>query len=458
MRRLGWLLVALLITLKFAALLESAHALPVDPKARASELILTPKTVRVKLSDLGRVMVIKGTDLALSLAKKPELGNVQADEWMVDCKRSLIVQPLTGKSRVIPRSGVLIESLSGILSINGRRFREQIVVYPKELLSPYDSSQRNNTQCLVVNHIQIEKYLESVVNGEFNSQWASSAVEAQIIAARTYALYQMKEMRKDRGRVFDVESTQKDQMYLGLDKVDSRSSQLVANTRGMILVPKNSRNLDPIKAFYHASCGGSTVLPQQVWGTRLAGFTKKASCPYCANSPSYHWEYRVDLAEVEKKIKHGLQVDAANRKAWPARFVKSPAQWWLSGVKPLGAEIKQTNLAVDLVPSAHADLDEQDQRVQKLQFEFHSRADSNAKLLVQMDAYQARNWLDPAKMKSTLYHLFQSGRTLIFKGKGSGHGVGMCQWGAKHMGEIGFTRDQILMHYYPGVKVARLWK
>jgi hypothetical protein len=223
--------------------LPGAFALPLDPSRLASELKLGPQTVRVKLSDLGRVMTIRGTDLALSLAIKPELGNVRADEWIVDCKKSIIYQPATNKSRQIPRSGILIESLSGILSVNERRFREQLVVYPKELLSPYDESVRTNPQCLVVNHINLEKYLESVVNGEFNSAWAEQAVEAQVIAARTYALYQMKEMRKDRGRVFDVESNQKDQVYLGLDRADLKGSQIVARTRGMILTPKG--NLTP---------------------------------------------------------------------------------------------------------------------------------------------------------------------------------------------------------------------
>jgi stage II sporulation protein D len=78
-------------------------------------------------------------------------------------------------------------------------------------------------------------------------------------------------------------------------------------------------------------------------------------------------------------------------------------------------------------------------------------------LTVKMGAYTARNWLDPAKLKSTWFSLSSAGRSVLFHGKGSGHGVGMCQWGAKRMGEKGFTRDQILTFYYPGVKIARIW-
>gem|GEM_PF-3030636 len=449
MRRLGWLGFVLFF-------LPQAHAIPIQPRQVASELRIDPRTVRVKLSNLGRVMLIKGTDLALSLAKKPELGSVRADEWVVDCKRSLIIQPLTGKSRKIPRSGILIESLSGILSINEHRFREQVVVYPKDLESPYDESVRKNPQCLVVNHINVERYLESVVNGEFNSHWSPPAVEAQVIAARTYALYQMKAMRRDRGRVYDVESTQKDQVYLGLDSADPKGAKLVAKTKGMILVAKNSHNLDPIKAFYHASCGGWTELPQDVWGKKFKGFTKKVRDPYCVHAPSFHWDYQMSFAAIEEKIAHGIAVDSANRKVWPSAYTQHPRRWTLSKIAAIGGgvdEIRRKDHS--MIASAHAD--DSDPRVQDLVFQFIDRKDPQKKLKVKMNAYQARNWLGPAQLKSTLFTLSIDGRTVKFKGRGSGHGVGLCQWGAKRMGELGFTRDQILAHYYPGVKIARIW-
>ena len=429
----------LLLSLLFIQVAPS-HALPLDPNRLASELLMNPETVRVRLSGLGRILTLKGTDLGLSLARKPELGYVHADEWIIDCKKSEIFQPATGKSRQIPRSGVLIESLSGILSINQKRFRDQIVIYPKELLSPYDESVRTNPQCMVVNHINLEKYLESVVNGEFNSQWAETAVEAQIIAARTYALYQMREMRKDHGRVFDVESTEKDQVYLGLDRADSKATQLVNKTRGLIMTPKDAKTITPIKAFYHASCGGMTSLPQAVWGTHFAGFTHRVSCPYCANSPSYNWDIRYSFHELEQKITHGLSVDPNGRKSWPKAYLNHPEKWILSGV----TQTPERGI--------------EDERVSDLVFDYMDRDDPEAHLKVKMPTNTVRNWLDPVKVKSTLFTLSTLGRSILFTGKGSGHGVGMCQWGAKRMGEKGFSLYQILTHYYHGVKIARIWK
>ncbi len=430
MQRLGWLLVALFCTLKYT---QFAHALPLEPAKLASELKLNSKIIRVRLSDLGSSLQIKGNGLAASLAMKPELGNVQADEWEVDCKHSKITQPTTGKSRIIPRSGILIEALSGILSINEHHFREQVVLYPKELLSPYDSSIRTNSQCLVVNHLPVEKYLESVVNGEFNSKWAEPAVEAQIIAARTYAVYQMKEMRKDRGRVFDVESNQKDQMYLGLDVADSKGSELVARTKGIILTDPHSHTKNcPIKAFYSASCGGGTFLPGQIWGGKFAGF-KKVKCPYCADAPSFNWNYTLSFHEIEKRIVRGLSNDANVRKSWPKAYLNNPSQWMLSNVRVTSDAERASNIIFDF----------KDGETFKV-------------ISITSNAYQVRNWLDATQLKSTRFTMELKGRSVVFHGKGSGHGVGLCQWGAKKMGEKGFTRDQILTHYYPGFKISKI--
>ena len=447
-----------LLSLSLMAFSLSAHAIPIDPKHLASAIKTGPETILVRLTNFGRMMSIKGEGLALSLAKRPDLGNVQAEEWVIDCSRSMILEPKTKKSRQIPRSGLLIESLSGVLSVNERHFRDQVVIYPKELLSPYDESVRTNPQCLVVNHLHLERYLEGVVNAEFNSQWASAAVEAQIIAARTYALYQMSEMRKDKGRVFDVESTQKDQVYLGLDRVDSKGSELVAKTAGMILAPKTGK-IEPIKAFYHASCGGRTLTPKQVWGSNFKGMPRGVPCPYCSGSPSYAWDFKLSFVELEKKLWNGIEKDPANRKAWPLAYLRDPNRWMLSSVSAKKKGEPLIKMPLDaLIPEARAQVqsERENGRVEDLEFSFIDRENPKSRLKVSMNAYTVRNWIDPAKLKSTWFNLNTRGRSVQFQGKGSGHGVGMCQWGAKNMGERGFTREQILFHYYPGVKIARI--
>ena len=225
------------------------------------------------------------------------------------------------------------------------------------------------------------------------------------------------------------------------------------------MTAKNNHTLEPIKAFYHASCGGSTVVPQKVWGARFAGFTKGATCGFCANAPSFRWEYRTSLSELESHIHRGVRIDTTNRKTWPSKYLKNPHEWSLSRIKSVTGDDVHSDewpKETSLISAAHAD--DADHRVQKFVFEFKSRVHAGQTLTVNMNAYQARNWFDPVKIKSTLFNLEQYGSAVVFKGRGSGHGVGMCQWGAKHMGELGWSTEKILTHYYPGVKIARLWK
>ena len=137
--------------------------------------------------------------------------------------------------------------------------------------------------------------------------------------------------------------------------------------------------------------------------------------------------------DIEKRIHKGLSVDRASHQFWPKEYIRHPDHWLLSSIR-----IQQ-------------DAD----RVSEMVFQFNS-VQGGSPLVVNMNAYQVRNWLNPSQLKSTRFQLEIKGRLAVFRGKGSGHGVGLCQWGAKRMGEQGFTREQILTHYYPGFKLVKI--
>ena len=73
-----------------------------------------------------------------------------------------------------------------------------------------------------------------------------------------------------------------------------------------------------------------------------------------------------------------------------------------------------------------------------------------------------RSWMGISRFRSTdfevkNYQLPKKGDFWVFTGSGNGHGVGMCQWGAKVMGDQGFKMTAILKHYYPGAILKKLW-
>jgi stage II sporulation protein D len=64
--------------------------------------------------------------------------------------------------------------------------------------------------------------------------------------------------------------------------------------------------------------------------------------------------------------------------------------------------------------------------------------------------------MGPELIRSTRFDIRHEGNEAIFTGLGWGHGVGLCQWGAKGMAEQGFTYKQILSHYYPGTEIIKI--
>ena len=108
------------------------------------------------------------------------------------------------KSVIRFRSPTTVETPAGFFQYKGRPYRETLRIHALP-----------SGECEVVNEVDLEKYLDGLVNSEFSSQWSEEAVAAQAIAARTYAFYQMREAHMRPEAHYDVDSTTKDQVYDG---------------------------------------------------------------------------------------------------------------------------------------------------------------------------------------------------------------------------------------------------
>jgi len=112
-----------------------------------------------------------------------------------------------------------------------------------------------DSEILVVNVLGIEKYLSSVVGSEMPTKWPMEALKAQAIASRTYAL-------KQKGNsLFDIDSTQRNQVYNGLESRTYKTIRAVKSTRSLVLTYKNKL----INSLFHSSSGGMTENSQDVW-------------------------------------------------------------------------------------------------------------------------------------------------------------------------------------------------
>jgi stage II sporulation protein D len=392
-----------------------------------------PIRVRVRLAEALPKASIRGFDLRIFDSRS---GTVAANrkplddrtaEWDFRCDQ--------GRIRAIRRQGgraldlkepVTAESPSGFLALDNKPYRDSIRIYSVGSL------------CEVVNDVDVEKYLDGLVNAEFSAKWPEEAVAAQVIAARTYAIYQMSEARKDPKSHYDVDATERDQVYDGSIKEDYRASRSVQRTKGLILGTEiGGKRLIPLKAFYHSSCGGVTELPEHVWGRSFPGFKRSVRCPFCVRSPSFSWSLDLTNRELGEKLSSGVLADGS-LPGWPANWRATVKERKLTGVKILGYN--------------------HEGRVRELAATWKSGAKT---VELKFSAIRFRSWLGTTKIKSTSFSIAEQttalGSRWHIDGRGHGHGVGMCQWGAKVMGEKGYKMASILKHYYPDAKLFKAW-
>lgn len=402
------------------ALSATLHASP----APHTEVIVS-QNVRIRILESALQLEMRGLDLRYGNPRAmARMTGQRVTSWI--CKKGVVnpnklaTSGLTAEMARHLQMGFSIEAPSGFLVINGRAFRDRVRVVPLA-----------QGGCDVVNEVDLEKYLAGLVNSEISARWAEATIDAQVIAARTYAIYQMGEARKKKFSYYDLDSTTKDQVYEGAWKEDYRAIRSVERTRGKVLRDRKSKAL--LKAFYHSTCGGRTELPENVWGKPHHGFRRSVTCPYCKSSPKLAWGMEITSDELESTLQQKLRITAHLERF---EVLERDAQ---GRVKALRAVWRQR-------PGSH--------------------------LESRIKAGQFREWFGAARLQSTWFGFapvtFAMGhpnlgrspaniaRTrIVISGRGFGHGVGMCQWGAKVMGEKGFHSQQILTHYYPDAAIAK---
>ncbi len=258
---------------------------------------------------------------------------------------------------------------------------------------------------LVVNQLPLEEYLVGLINCEISSAWPIEAVKAQAIIARTYAL------NRKTARItspYHLESSVIDQVYEGCLIEDSRARRAVLETEGEVLTYGGAI----IQAYYHSSCGGRTEASENIWGASLP-YLKGVDCQYCLTSPAATaWEFKLTLQEIEERLR------SAGHKVSGLYDIKTGA------VNSRG-RLKQVALLAAKGGGA-------------------------------ISGEQFRKAIGYGAIKSTRFTLKNLKNEISFSGSGNGHGVGLCQWGAKQRALDGFGCGEILTYYYPGTELKKL--
>ncbi len=253
----------------------------------------------------------------------------------------------------------------------------------------------------LINELDVEEYLKGVVPIEISPQWIPEALKVQAIIARTYVLHQR---QVNLGKEYDVLASTADQVYGGRSREHPTANQAVADTSGLVLTFDG----EPILAAYHSTSAGPTEDASEVWGMTLP-YLKGVSCPFDQNSPYYQWDKSFGMEAVQElfsKAGYSLGTIASI----------TPFRWTGAG------------------------------RISRIRL-LHSQGELILK------AEDLRRVLGYTELPSTRFRIEKIGREMQIHGNGYGHGVGLCQWGAKEMAEMGYSYDKILKYYYPGVRV-----
>ncbi|MBO7238072.1 MAG: SpoIID/LytB domain-containing protein [Elusimicrobiaceae bacterium] len=258
----------------------------------------------------------------------------------------------------------------------------------------------------VVEHTDLENYLLGVLPYEMSHTWPLEALKAQAVAARTYTKMQLKEDKSD----FDLYNDVRSQMYKGSGKVYDSVRKAVTATRGQVLTYKD--NL--FNTYYHANCGGATD-DAKIWTGSKEPTIKPlqgVSCKTDSHSKSYSWNATVPLKSINSFVnQNGLSGSVKKIKI---------------------AERTRTKRAVTL------------------QF-------TTAKGSKTLSCAKFRLAVGPSLLKSCkITSISAKSSGFAFAGNGYGHGIGMCQDGAKGMAEKGKNYKQILAHYFPSSDLKTL--
>jgi stage II sporulation protein D len=314
-------------------------------------------------------------------------------------RRTLGRRAAGGEVRLaLQRSGILVREVGrtvqnliawpgngAVVALDGHPYRGRLEVRSQD------------GSLVAVNVVDLEDYLQGVLKDEIPVGWPAEAAKAMAVAARTYAVYQR---RQNPTGLFHLRNTTASQVYGGARGEDLRTNWAVQATRGQILVSGGQ----PIPAFYHSCSGGATEDAMDVFGLEIDTLPGVQD-DYSLSCPHSLWVERLTPQQIE------------------------------GGLARAGYPVGRILAIQDLLRSSTG-------RILRIEVQ-HTRG------TLVLEGRRFREAMGNDVIRSTDFEVRAEGPIFSFIGRGSGHGVGMSQWGAKEMADLAFQYQDILKFYYP---------
>lgn len=256
-----------------------------------------------------------------------------------------------------------------------------------------------NNNLFVINTLDIENYVAGVVEAESGVKAEIEYYKAQAVICRTYLLSHLDRHKPDGFNLCDDVHCQ---VYKGKPRLSTDIIEATLSTSGMVIID-SSKTL--ITAAFHSNCGGQTANSEDVWSKSLP-YLRSVTDTFCLTGRNATW------------------IDSL------------PSEKWQQYLNTLGVSADSSLRANE---SVH--------------FDQHHRV---SYWVAGADSFLLKTIRNDLKFRSAFFSFSPSGSYIVFKGRGYGHGVGLCQEGAMKMAEAGLSYLDIIKFYYTGVTVLHI--
>src|ERR1035437_636164 len=280
-----------------------------------------------------------------------------------------------------------------------------------------------NNKIQIINTLTLEEYIKGVVPLEMPVGKGTENFEvlkAFAICVRTYAIKKLNSNNN-----YDIYGDTRDQVYGGESSERILSNKAILETRGLVLTYNNT----PAATFYHSTCGGYTEDGTNVFQTKNAPYLqsiKDGDEPYCNISPKFQWTETYRDFEFINRLRTAGLVSGPD---WKLDKINVNSRFKSGRVNELQITLNGDGIKDKVVKIYGNDI---------------------RKIIRKSD--------NTAILNSTLFDIsINENNIVVISGKGNGHGVGQCQWGAINLSRRGKDFLYILLHYYPGTKILRFY-
>jgi len=370
-------------------------------------------------SSIIRVLLDEKQDSFTYIAEEPVI--------LKDELRTLIIIS-DGDKIQFKAEGNKVKSVAADKEYSGKFF--QIISDDKRTVNLNDKNYKGslrivskNNKIQIINTVAIEEYLKGVVPSEMPVGKGTDnyeALRAFSICARTYAFKKLNSLNN-----FDIYNDVRDQVYGGEGSERTLSNKAIRDSRGLILTYDN----EPAITFYHSTCGGFTEDASNVFSIKNAPYLqsiKDGDEPLCSISPKFAWTEFYSADEFIQRLRAAGLITGF---AWKLDTINVVSRFKSGRVNELRITLKD---------------------------------DENQLKTVKIYGNNIRNIIRTSDNKSilnsTLFDIRKGENdNVTIIGRGYGHGVGLCQFGAINLSRMGKDFVYILSHYYPGTKIKRYY-